>query len=136
MPFIRGTIGGREVLRIAFDTTCDSVKALEKLVVDHLVLPERFTTALVDYTISKCIPCDTNRYEKASFYPLKFATPQDAKNYEEVWVSCCNAGYSGTGPHGTLECLRMMGFNISEKQEEELFGVGRTTDRVHLKFSK
>lgn len=127
---------GREVTQVYNTLTSASVSELQRHIIHHLILPEQFTTARVNYDVRKGIPCDEERYDNPAYYPLKFFSGSNVKEPEEIWVSCCNAGYPGTGPHGTLECLRMMGFNISKEQEEELFGVNRTTDQIHLEFSK
>ena len=136
MSTTKKPLKGREVTQVYNTLTSASVSELQRHIIHHLILPEQFTTARVDYDVRKGIPCDEGHYNNPAYYPLKFFSGLNVKEPEEIWVSCCNAGYSGTGPHGTLECLRMMGFNLSEKQEEELFGVNRTTDQIHLEFSK
>ena len=135
MSTTRKALMGREVTQVYNTMTSASVSELQRHIIHHLILPEQFTTARVDYDVRKGIPCDEGHYDNPAYYPLKFFS-ESRKEPEEIWVSCCTAGYPGTGPHGTLECLRMMGFNISKEQEEELFGVNRTTHQIHLEFSK
>ena len=38
-----------------------------------------------------------------------------------VLLSGCNCGYGGTGPHGTIEILRLLGFQKAERFEDQVF---------------
>ena len=38
-----------------------------------------------------------------------------------VLLSGCNCGYGGTGPHGTIEILRLLGFQHPERYENQVF---------------
>ena len=39
-----------------------------------------------------------------------------------VLLSGCNCGYGGTGPHGSIKVLKILGFKDPKKYEEQIFG--------------
>ena len=39
-----------------------------------------------------------------------------------VLLSGCNCGYGGTGPHGTVQILQLLGFKDYKNYEEQIFG--------------
>ena len=39
-----------------------------------------------------------------------------------VLLSGCNCGYGGTGPHGSVKVLEVLGFNNPKRYEEQIFG--------------
>ena len=39
-----------------------------------------------------------------------------------VLLSGCNCGYGGTGPHGSVKVLELLGFNNPKRYEEQIFG--------------
>jgi len=109
-----------------FGSTDAALKCLTKLINDNLVIPDEFNEAVITYDCAKGIGCDEL---DSSSYPLRFYS-RDKKN--ELWLSAVSAGYYGTGPHGTLRALALMGFEITKKEEEEIF----TNKKINLRIEK
>lgn len=124
MSMTRSSLYGKEILFIENHSTALSVEQLKKLIDTKLVLPEHFSTAYVDYNCSKGIYLGPGYQKDSRFYPLRFvADKKSGDTTDEIWVSSVTAGYGGEGPHGTLKCLEMMDFHLSEEEIDTLFSL-------------
>lgn len=93
-------------------STEDSVRQLAELFSSGKINPNDITSAHVKYD------CDVGvgPMNSARYFPLTLKGDR-----VEIHVSCVTAGYRGTGPHGTIEALRMAGFNITPGIEKAIF---------------
>ena len=118
----------RGVRRISlyFHTTENAINALKKLIDDKLISPEDFPEAVIKYRVGFLPDAEP---DNPHYFPLKF---YDKRGTQEIWVSSVNAGYRGTGPHGTLEALKLMGFELTNNEKEEIF----TNKNINLQLLK
>lgn len=112
-----------KVFTIDEGTTDGAIRELRELITLKKVIPEDFLVATLRYNAHNGLGAKGT----SDFYPLKFISGED-----EVWVSSVNAGYEGRGPHGTLEALELMGFNISERVKTIVLGK-KVTNELFIK---
>lgn len=119
-------VRGTRRIFLYFSTTDSSIEGLLKLIKDNLLNPEEFCEAVIKYQVGQLPDGDP---DNPSNYPLKF---YNRLGTTEIWVSSVSAGYRGTGPHGTVEALRIMGFELTEEEKEEIF----TNKRINMQLLK
>lgn len=121
----------KPILKIFNYYTEASLAELRNLIETKRILPERYSHARVDYDVYNGIPHGDSAelFNNRSFFPLKFFNEDD---WEELWISGVTAGYDGTGPRGTIEALKLLGFTLTESQLEEL----TTVKNVHFTYNK
>lgn len=129
MTTTRTSRDGKRIIMICTSYTDATVAELEKHLKYGLVRVEDYTSATLNYDCSEGCPVATadSAIELPESYPLKFKGADS-----EVWCSAVSAGYRGQGPHGSLHCLEMMGFALSEEEKERLF----TDKKAKLTFKK
>jgi len=102
----------RSTLVINFTSTSEALTHLKNLIQREVIHPEDFKLAQLSYNAHEGLgECGTPKY-----FPLKFIG-----EYMEVWVSSVAAGYRGEGPHGTIEALNLMGFEMDDEMKEVIF---------------
>ena len=96
------------VLFIKEVTTERAVEALKSLIKINMISPELYNVCEVHYDIEKGLDENTYPVVFIGEYPFlpQHLTPPVIK------MSGVTAGYGGEGPHGTLEALELMGFNV------------------------
>ena len=104
---------GSTIIFVNEYSTDKSVYSVEKLLRSGNISKEDFTKAEIDYDCSKGLDCDEDG--KPKNFPLKVSG-----NKKTLLVTGVTAGYGGTGPHGTLKILDMLGFGLSEEAEEKV----------------
>ena len=115
--------------------TENAIQALKECIVKGQINPANFETAIVVYDCNEGI---NENPESMSHYPLRFRSDkQDAF----VFVSGVTAGYGGTGPHGTVSCLEIMGFELTEAQKTSVLTKEKTPEGeektfIQLTFTK
>ena len=119
----------KRIVIVCNDYTEGTLKELEKHLKYGLVRSEDYTSATLNYDCDKGCPIATceGAIDLPESYPLRFKGANS-----EVWCSAVTAGYRGEGPHGALRCLEMMGFILSEEEQEHLF----SDKKARLVFEK
>lgn len=127
MPTISTFECGKSIRKI-FETSTDaSLNELKARINSGLFRPQDFDFVKIDYNCFEGLPYASPN--NPDYYPVKFIS--NSENIE-VWLSAVSAGYRGEGPHGTVEALRIMGFELTEYDKEQIF----TTKNAHLTFTK
>ena len=110
-----------------------AVKGLKKLICDGIVYTDSVYLAKIDYNCLYGIPSDEN---SGAHYPLQIFSRGST-----ILISGVSAGYGGEGPHGTLECLKLLGFKLSEEERQKVLtksldAFGNENPDIHLEFQK
>ena len=111
MTTTRTSRDGKRIIMICNDYTDATVEELAKHLNFRLIQSADYTSATLNYDCSEGCPIATaeGAIDLPESYPLKFKGKDS-----EVWCSAVTAGYRGQGPYGSLHCLEMMGFVLSE----------------------
>lgn len=110
------TFLNRQIHAIYNGSTEQVIEELRRHIKNGLIDPSQYNQVNIQYSLSGPIPSADTQNPK--FYPVKF-TSQDKK--EQVWISCVTTGYMGEGPRGTLNALKLMGFEPSPLVENAIF---------------
>ena len=105
---------GTNVTKILSSCTSDSLEELHEVFWKGIVDQKAITTAHIKYNTNVGI----GDYDGPNYYPLVFGG-----NGIRLMVSCVTSGYRGQGPRGTIEALKMAGFNVSDKVKEIIYTV-------------
>lgn len=101
--------GTREICIWSPGVTDTAIEMLDENIMDGTIIPEEFNRASLCYKkLASDNPTDPDEY------PLKVYS-EDGKT--EVWISGITTGYRGTGPHGTVQALMLMGFEIDPERD-------------------
>ena len=93
-------------------STEDSLRQLSRLFTSGQVKSDDIKSAHIKYDCDVGVgPMGSTRY-----YPLTLKGDR-----VEIHISCVTAGYRGNGPHGTIEALRVAGFDVTEEIEKTIF---------------
>ncbi len=95
-------------------TTDEAISTLRECIKSGIVQPEKYDSAYIVYDTNKGIGHDP---KKIDHYPLRFCS---SFNCPTIYISGVTAGYPGEGPHGTLKCLEMMLFDLTEDQKHSV----------------
>ena len=89
--------------------TDPALEMLEKHIIDATIIPEEYNRAHLCYKqLASDNPDDPDEY------PLKCYSADGKK---EVLISGITTGYRGAGPHGTVQALMLMGFDINPETD-------------------
>lgn len=122
-----------QVVKIDETYTDGAIFQLQRSIDNGQVIPEKYDHASVIYDCDKSIPYEENNPDH---YPLKvFGKGQ------QLFISGVSAGYGGEGPHGTLKCLEMLGFKLTEDEEKLILTkkrniYGEEIPKVNVVFNK
>ena len=110
-----------------------AIKGLKKLIQDGVIYVNSIFLAKIDYNCLYGIPANK---DSEAHYPLRVFS-----NGSAVLISGVSAGYGGEGPHGTLECLKLLGFRLSEEEKQKVLtkpldAFGNENPDIHLEFKK
>ena len=97
--------------------TDGAVLELKRAINNRVINPDQIHQADIVYDCLKGIDFDT---KSPSHYPLKFTGPGLT-----VYVTAVTAGYGGKGPLGTLKCLELMGFSLTEDEKNSILSKPR-----------
>ena len=106
---------GEAIIYVDECITDNALAGLKRCIEKGQIDPSKFDKAHIYYDCLKGL--DLNPEYITGHYPLMFI---DSKNGRYVHVSGVTAGYGGTGPHGTLKCLEIMGFELSEEEKKSV----------------
>jgi len=116
MSTITNTIIQKITVRRIYNSTIDpTLSELQQHIIYETVAPNNFDLAKFDYNASRSVKddiCDPDNY------PLKFVS---RSRDEEVWISCTASGDQTENSLGTIEALRIMGFDITPEQKQAIF---------------
>lgn len=93
------------VISIATGYTDETVNEFKKTFERLGLTKKDLLFARIFYNVNRLTSYDQN--------PLTFPLVIRTKEYA-FCLADCNAGYGGTGPHGTVEVLKYLGFNFFE----------------------
>lgn len=127
MAIISDTVLGVNIKRIHNYATAAVLDELERHILHNVINPKEYDWAKLDYSVSG--PLQSDNYSNPGFYPLKLISIDRKK---ELWISCVSCGYRGEGPTGCISALKLLGFHITEEDENNIF----TTKEAHLEFKK
>ena len=106
-----GSVSKHEVYIDASYTEA-SVQELERLIKIGIIHPEKLNKAEICYNCLLGLPLDPRLLDH---YPLQVTGAEEA-----VYIGSVSAGYGGEGPHGTIKCLKLLGFNLSSEDEDSI----------------
>ena len=112
--------------------TSPAITSVHYLIHNGYVNPEDVLEAHIKYDTYNGLPL----HPDCEDYPLRV----NGKDFV-LYVGGVSAGYGGEGPHGTACILELLGFNLSEFEEEQIYSKktdlrGNPVTQVRLDFYK
>ena len=126
---------GSQTIFVNEFSTDKAIFAVEKLIRSGNIKATAFNRAEIDYDCAKGLDWDSNG--TPTMFPLKIYGEKIS-----LLVTGVTAGYGGTGPHGTIKIMKMLGFNLTEDDEIKIltkpFDPVTKTEKtkINLCFSK
>ncbi len=98
------------------ESTSDAaVNSLLQMIHLGSIFPARYNHAAIRYDCFVGLSSDP---EDDAHYALVFSSTKN--DVPPVYVGCVTAGYGGSGPHATLQCLELMDFILSDSEKEQV----------------
>ena len=107
----------KHIITVDEYSTENAIEALNRLIRHGMIHPDDYISCDIDYDVTIGINWDAGT-DSPEHYPVKFHPA--SKNGYHVWITSLTAGYGGTGPHGTLDALKLMGFHVTESEEHKI----------------